>query len=81
MKWFHKPSGRLMVATPTLRDELVEHGFKNVSPWSRGVDTKVFNPDLEPIYDELGGKDWPRLLKKATARRMTRRVGNRWNEL
>jgi glycosyltransferase involved in cell wall biosynthesis len=43
-----------------LRDELVEHGFKNVSPWSRGVDTKVFNPDLEPIYDELGGKDWPR---------------------
>lgn len=31
MKWFHKPSGRLMVATPTLRDELVEHGFKNVS--------------------------------------------------
>jgi len=22
MKWFHKPSGRLMVATPTMRDEL-----------------------------------------------------------
>jgi glycosyltransferase involved in cell wall biosynthesis len=60
MKWFHKPSGRLMVATPTLRDELVEHGFKNVSPWSRGVDTEVFNPDLPRIYEELGGKDWPR---------------------
>jgi hypothetical protein len=44
MKWFHKPSGRLMVATPTLRDELVAHGFKNVSPWTRGVDTEQFKP-------------------------------------
>ncbi len=60
MKWFHKPSGRLMVATPTLRDELTSHGFKNVSPWTRGVDTELFNPDLDPIYDELGGQDWPR---------------------
>ena len=60
MKWFHKPSGRLMVATPTLRDELVEHGFKNVSPWTRGVDTELFRPDLEPIYKEIGGANWPR---------------------
>ncbi|MFN4288062.1 MAG: glycosyltransferase family 4 protein [Brevundimonas sp.] len=60
MKWFHKPSGRLMVATPTLRDELESHGFKNVSPWTRGVDTELFNPALEPIYAELGGADWPR---------------------
>ena len=49
-----------MVATPTLRDELTEHGFRNVSPWSRGVDTELFRPDREPIYEELGGKDWPR---------------------
>jgi glycosyltransferase involved in cell wall biosynthesis len=60
MKWFHKPSGRLMVATPTLKKELEAHGFKNISPWSRGVDTELFRPDLEPIYDSLGGKDWPR---------------------
>ncbi len=65
MKWFHKPSGRLMVATPTLRDELLERGFRNVSPWSRGVDTVQFHPDLPRIYDELGGandsgRDWPR---------------------
>ncbi|MBT0801317.1 glycosyltransferase, partial [Campylobacter upsaliensis] len=60
MKWFRKPSGRLMVATPTLRDELVEHGFKNVSPWTRGVDTELFRPDLEPIYQEMGGDAWPR---------------------
>jgi glycosyltransferase involved in cell wall biosynthesis len=44
MKWFHKPSGRLMVATPTLRDELARHGFRNLSQWSRGVDTELFRP-------------------------------------
>jgi glycosyltransferase involved in cell wall biosynthesis len=44
MKWFHRPSGRLMVATPTLRDELARHGFRNLSQWSRGVDTDVFQP-------------------------------------
>src|ERR1700758_3912694 len=41
MKWFHKPSGRLMVATPTMRDELEQHGFRNISAWSRGVDTSA----------------------------------------
>ena len=45
MKWFHKPSGRLMVATPTLRDELARHGFRNLSQWSRGVDTEIFRPE------------------------------------
>ncbi len=44
MKWFHKPSGRLMVATPTMRDELSRHGFRNISAWSRGVDTHIFRP-------------------------------------
>jgi glycosyltransferase involved in cell wall biosynthesis len=56
MRWFHKPSGRLMVATPTLRDELVKHGFRNVSPWTRGVDTDLFRPDAEPIFPA----DWAR---------------------
>jgi glycosyltransferase involved in cell wall biosynthesis len=46
MRWFHKPSGRVMVATPTMRDELEKRGFRNLSPWSRGVDTEVFNPRL-----------------------------------
>lgn len=44
MRWFHKPSGRLMVATPTMRNELTEHGFRNISPWTRGVDTVAFHP-------------------------------------
>ena len=44
MRWFHKPSGRLMVATPTMRDELEHHGFRNITAWSRGVDTIQFHP-------------------------------------
>ncbi|MGI9169946.1 MAG: glycosyltransferase family 4 protein [Caulobacteraceae bacterium] len=44
MKWFHRPSGRMMVATPTLREELERHGFHNISQWSRGVDTEMFHP-------------------------------------
>ena len=52
MRWFHKPSGRLMVATPTMRDELQRHGFRNLSAWSRGVDTQVFKP-REPQEPDL----------------------------
>lgn len=55
MKWFHKPSGRLMVATPTMRDELEAHGFRNISPWSRGVDTELFHPRLreQDLFKDL----------------------------
>jgi glycosyltransferase involved in cell wall biosynthesis len=47
MKWFHKPSGRMMVATPTMQKELSAHGFRNISAWSRGVDTDHFHPRRE----------------------------------
>ncbi len=56
MRWFHRPSGRLMVATPTMRDELTRHGFRNISSWSRGVDTEVFRPrrdDEKDIFAHL----------------------------
>ena len=49
MRWFHKASGRIMVATPTLQKDLESRGFKNISPWTRGVDTELFKPGLEPI--------------------------------
>ncbi|MCI3131898.1 glycosyltransferase family 4 protein [Phenylobacterium aquaticum] len=51
MRWFHKPSGRLMVATPTMRDELAQHGFRNITAWSRGVDTDQFHPRREDEPD------------------------------
>jgi glycosyltransferase involved in cell wall biosynthesis len=55
MRWFHKPSGRLMVATPTMREELARHGFRNISPWARGVDTIVFHPRREGDPDVFEG--------------------------
>ena len=61
MRWFHRPSGRLMVATPSMRDELAKHGFRNISPWSRGVDTTVFRP-VQPgdvdVYEGLARPIW-----------------------
>ena len=61
MKWFHRPSGRLMVATPTMRDELTRHGFRNISSWSRGVDTIAFHPrgeDEADVYEGLPRPIW-----------------------
>lgn len=59
MRWFHNAGGRLMVATPSMRDDLEKRGFKNIAPWARGVDTELFRPDLR---DAAGGvyKDLPR---------------------
>jgi len=41
---FHAPSHGVLVATPTVRDMLVERGFKNIVPWTRGVDSAQFHP-------------------------------------
>jgi len=62
MKWFHKPSGRLMVATPTLQDELDRHGFRNLSRWSRGVDTETFHPKAPDDPDVYAGLARPIFL-------------------
>jgi glycosyltransferase involved in cell wall biosynthesis len=62
MKWFHKPSGRLMVATPTMREELSRHGFRNISAWSRGVDTEIFHPRAEGEPDIFEGLARPIFL-------------------
>ncbi len=62
MKWFHKPSGRLMVATPTMREELSRHGFRNISAWSRGVDTEQFHPRREGEPDIFEGLARPIFL-------------------
>jgi 1,2-diacylglycerol 3-alpha-glucosyltransferase/glucuronosyltransferase len=51
LRWFHRPSCGVMVATRTIRDDLEARGFANVKPWSRGVDTTLFRPDHEPALD------------------------------
>ena len=49
MRWFHNSGGRLMVATPSMREDLEKRGFKNITPWARGVDTDIFNPGRRGI--------------------------------
>lgn len=44
VRWFHRYSGKVMVATPSMRQELEDHGFNNVVSWTRGVDTELFHP-------------------------------------
>jgi glycosyltransferase involved in cell wall biosynthesis len=48
MRWFHRPSAAVMVATATLRRQLETRDFVNLRDWSRGVDTELFRPDHEP---------------------------------
>ncbi|MBL4595084.1 MAG: glycosyltransferase family 1 protein [Robiginitomaculum sp.] len=59
MRRFHNTGGCMMVATPSMRDDLATKGFKNIIPWARGVDTQMFRPELR---DEKNGmfKDLPK---------------------
>lgn len=45
---FHRPASGIMVATPRLAAELAGHGLMQTRPWSRGVDTDLFRPDVAP---------------------------------
>lgn len=42
-RWFHRPSSGVMVATPSIQEELSARGFKKIKTWSRGVDLSRFN--------------------------------------
>ncbi|HUJ03493.1 MAG TPA: glycosyltransferase, partial [Rhizomicrobium sp.] len=44
LRWFHDPAESMMVATPSLKNEMEAHGFRNVRIWSRGVDVDRFRP-------------------------------------
>jgi glycosyltransferase involved in cell wall biosynthesis len=61
LRRFHNASTITMVATPSLMAELAERGFERLRIWSRGVDTRLFNPsraiDLKlprPIFLTVG---------------------------
>jgi glycosyltransferase involved in cell wall biosynthesis len=61
LRRFHAQSAAVLAATPTLQQELIGRGFKNVKLWSRGVDAQLFNPakrkDLDlprPIFLTVG---------------------------
>ena len=45
---FHAPSAAVLVVAQSIRDELTQRGFKNLVPWSRGVDIAAFKPRPRP---------------------------------
>jgi len=49
LRRFHAAGAMTMVATNSLREELSGRGFTRLGTWTRGVDTKLFNPD-EPAH-------------------------------
>lgn len=44
LRWFHRPSRAIMVATPSLETDLRERGFRHIRRWTRGIDTELFYP-------------------------------------
>ena len=51
LRWFHRPSARIMVATDSLHGELTRQGFRNLVTWSRGVDVDLFRPRQAAFLD------------------------------
>ena len=58
LRWFHGPAVRCMVSTASIRQDLMERGFKNLASWRRGVDTQMFKP---------GGKEFLNLPRPLAA--------------
>jgi glycosyltransferase involved in cell wall biosynthesis len=55
MRWFHSRSATIMVATPSLEEELRKRGFRPpLKRWSRGVDLELFYPRAKNLFE------WPR---------------------
>jgi glycosyltransferase involved in cell wall biosynthesis len=45
LRRFHNAAAATLVATPSLAKELTAKGFTKLKPWTRGVDTELFNPN------------------------------------
>ncbi|MBT9445711.1 MAG: glycosyltransferase family 1 protein [Hyphomonadaceae bacterium] len=62
MRAFHNKSGRVMVATPSMMERLESRGMKNLTAWSRGVDTDMFHPSKRGlnggVYADLQRPVW-----------------------
>ena len=51
LHWFHGAATHCMVSTQTVRNQLVERGFRNIVRWQRGVDTEMFKPGPKDFLD------------------------------
>ena len=54
MRHFHRPSSGIMVPTQSVLGMLEQRGFRNLRPWTHGVDTTLFQFREQP-------QDWPGL--------------------
>ena len=48
IRWFHRPSSGILVATESVARQLRAQGLTQTRPWSRGVDLAQFGPDIMP---------------------------------
>lgn len=51
LRHFHNAAERVMVATPSLLNELRGLGFVSLAQWSRGVDAELFHPRPKDLVD------------------------------
>lgn len=51
LRRFHSRAVRTMVVTESLQRELTERGFPDVVRWPRGVDTQLFRPREDSVFD------------------------------
>jgi glycosyltransferase involved in cell wall biosynthesis len=51
---FHRPSSGVMVPTQGIVDLLSGRGFRNLRPWTHGVDTDLFRFQPQPVTQLLG---------------------------
>jgi glycosyltransferase involved in cell wall biosynthesis len=51
LRRFHGAARSVMVATPSIEEDLVARGFVNIRRWSRGVDTALFRPRAKGLLD------------------------------
>ncbi|WP_246152178.1 glycosyltransferase family 4 protein [Roseospira navarrensis] len=60
LRHFHGRSRAIMVATPSIEDELTRWGFRNIRRWGRGVDTALFRPRDKSALDGViqGPRPW-----------------------
>ena len=59
LRRFHNKGAACLVATQTLKDDLVARGFRTLHRWPRGVDTALFHPGAGPSpYDGLARPVW-----------------------
>jgi 1,2-diacylglycerol 3-alpha-glucosyltransferase/glucuronosyltransferase len=54
LRRFHNAGQVTLVSTVSLECELRERGFRNISPWARGVDTNLFRPHKEKVLNLPG---------------------------